>query len=365
MSVCSGYLCTFNPPMVGSLPADMQWGVLALTASILIVIVHGMILGISRAFSMNDLERYAKSEILNAVATALMVIFLLSTLQAVQTFAIGYFFGCTGSGTGIPNAIGGGVSGCVKLSCAGVDVGISDMKDSIDLLKCRLSNKASGFADLQQQIMQTAVSGNPFSAFNRLQFYIGFVGVPVFSGQYIGSWFREAETYRLLNTFITTFLIGSNTLIVAAEYIKNNMLSFYLPLGLLLRAFPYTRGIGAFFIALAIGLYFIYPLLYVITDPGYVKPSYSPAQSAPKPGLCYPTFSSITYAISSSNTGSTSSGGVDLSLTQLSTDIASVYTSLLIQPFVIFAITMIFVRYMTYVFGGEPNDILRALAKVV
>ncbi|MEK6982444.1 MAG: hypothetical protein AABX38_05925 [Candidatus Micrarchaeota archaeon] len=352
--ICSGFMCNFEPSMLGGLAPDMQWFVIALTASILIVIIHATILAFSRALNMNELERYAKSEILNAVATSLMVIFLVSTLGAMESFALNSFLGCGPGGTN-----------CPTLTCGGSPVQISDLKSSVDLLKCRLSDKAAGFAQVQQQIIQTSVSGNPFSVFNRLQFYLGLMGVPIFSGQYVTAWFKEAETYRLLNSFITTFLIGSNTLIVAAEYVKNNMLSFYLPVGLLLRAFPYTRGIGAFFIALALGMYFVYPVLYIITDPGFVKPSYTPSQAPPASGLCYPTFSSISFAVSSQNTLSPSGGSTDLSASALASDLSQVYTSLLLQPFIVFAMTMVFVRYATYIFGGEPADILRAVAKVV
>lgn len=48
------------------------------------------------------------------------------------------------------------------------------------------------------------------------------------------------------------------------DYIYITMLQLYLPLGLVLRAFPLTRGAGAFLIAAALGFFFVFPLTYMI-----------------------------------------------------------------------------------------------------
>lgn len=49
-------------------------------------------------------------------------------------------------------------------------------------------------------------------------------------------------------------------------FISQRMLSLFLPLGILLRAFPVTRWAGGFLIALALGFYFIYPLMININE---------------------------------------------------------------------------------------------------
>ena len=53
------YLGYFAPGGEGG--AD--WRLLALIASTLVVLVYGLFLGIARAFNLNELERYSKSEI--------------------------------------------------------------------------------------------------------------------------------------------------------------------------------------------------------------------------------------------------------------------------------------------------------------
>jgi len=359
MVEATGYLTYFNPSVVSGLAPNLQWYALGIMASMLVIIVHALLLAFGRAFNLAELEKYAKAEILNAIATVLMVMFLVTLLNQVEDFSLRYFLGCQGGVFGQPAV-------CPSFKCGGATISIDKLTNSIDLLQCRLSDKAAAFAQLHQELTSSAVSYDPFSVFNRLNFYVSILGIPIFSGQYVSSWFREAETYRLLNIFITNLLIGINALVVTADYVKACMLTFFLPLGLILRAFHFTRGIGAFFMSLAIGMYFVYPVLYVITDPGFVKPTYNPSQPVQtSQPLCFPTFSSVSYSLYSTVPNPSTGGGAELELSQLSNDIANIYATLLLQPFIIFAVTMVFVRYMTYILGGEPADIIRALAKVV
>jgi hypothetical protein len=358
MVAATGYLTYFNPPALSGLAPNLQWYVLGIMASLLVVTVHALLLAFGRAFNLQELEKYAKAEILNAIATILMVMFLITLLNQVEYFSLTYFLGCQN--------VTSTKMVCPEFKCGGQTIAIDQLTNSIGLLQCRLSDKAAAFAELHQQLMGAAVDWDPFSVFNRLNMYISILGIPIFSGQYVSSWFREAETYRLLNIFITNLLVGLNALVVVADYVKATMLTFFLPLGLILRAFHFTRGIGAFFMSLAIGMYFVYPVLYIITDPAFVKPTYNPSVpiQTGQP-LCFPTFSSVSYSLYSTVSSSESSGSTDLSLSQLSNDVANIYATLLLQPFIIFAVTMVFVRYMTYILGGEPADLLRALAKVV
>lgn len=348
--VCSGYMCYFDASFSGynALPPNLQWLTLAVLATFVVVIIHGLLLGIARAFSLNELERYAKAELLNAVASVVMVALLVWMVGAAEKFAIDYFFG----------------SGGMTFKCGGNDIGISQLSSSLELLKCRLSEKAADFAEIHGKVTEAATG--PANPFNRLSIYFSLIGVPIFQGNMLTSWFKEAEDYRLINHIITTLLIGLNAMIVLVDYVKNNMLSVYLPIGLILRSFHFTRGIGAFFIAMGIGFYFIFPILYIITDPGYVKPTYNPPAVPSTQPLCVPTFSGTVHSIyGQASGGAAASGMVEFSLNQLKNDVGGVYASIVIQPFVVFAITIVFVRYMMTILGGEAQDLMRGIAKLV
>lgn len=342
----SGYMSYFQP--------GYAWYVLAAMASLVAVLGYGLTMAIARALHMNELERWSKSEILQTIATMVMVVTVIALLTQVEAFSLGYFFGVQTD----PNT--GAITATPTLMCGDEQMPIASLKNSLELLKCRIASRAITLAKVQKQVTEAAGA-----IFNLLSIYVSLIGLPIFQGNYVTAWFRTAETYRLINNTATVLLISLNTLIVTIDYISNNMLALYLPTGLLLRSFHYTRGLGAFFIAMAIGFYFIFPTLYIITDPGFVKPSYTPPPVSTQKPLCYPTFSSVTYSIYSSTQGSISSSSEELSQSELKSSIASVYTSILVHPFIVLAATLVFVRYSMYVLGGEPMELMRAVGRLV
>jgi uncharacterized membrane protein len=351
----SGYLVGFNSDaslggIYTEMSGDLQFLPLTILATITIAIFYTVVSSVAKAFNASQVERFAHAELLNSIATILMVSSLIVMLTGAETFALQHF-------------ICGGET-CPAFECAGSTITVDELSGSIDLLKCRIGDKAAAFAKIQGQV--TSAAAVPL---NLLNLYISLLGVPIFTGQYVTSWYQDAETYRLLNNVLTIMLIGLNGLIVVADYVKNNMLSFFLPIGLLLRSFFFTRGIGAFLMSVAIGFYFIFPVIYIITDPGFVKPTYvapakPPEYSSP---MCVATFSGLSYSMYSTfgSKATSASAATALSMDQLKSDITSVYSSVLLQPFIAFAITIVLIRYMIIVLGGESMDVLRAVAKVV
>lgn len=348
MTMTSGYLAGFDPGMFGGLSPDLQWLPMALTASMIVIMIHALILAIGRMFNAGELEKYAKTELLNAFATILIVVFLTAMLTEAERVSVDTFF-CNGKI-------------CPSLDCGGAQVTVQNLTSALDILQCRMADKASAFANMQEQV--TVAAAVPL---NMLNIYIGIIGIPVLQGNYVSSWYKEAETYRLINNLLTVLLIGTNAIVIVVDYVKNNMLGFFLPIGLLLRSFQFTRGVGAFFMAVALGFFFIFPVVYIVTDPGFVKPAFTaPAQpSSIDNTLCVPTFSGLTYYVQASIQGTTSTGSTQLSLDELRSDVSLVYSSLLLQPFIAFSITLMFIRYLMYILGGEPQDIMRAVAKAV
>ena len=79
---------------------------------------------------------------------------------------------------------------------------------------------------------------------------LGFVLGPVVSALYFAS--HNVVFLLLANYFQRHLLI----------FIFQTMFPVFLPLGVLLRIFPVTRGYGGFLIAMALGLYIVYPVSY-------------------------------------------------------------------------------------------------------
>ncbi len=360
----TGYLTYFDTQC--SSPICGQWYMMAIIIQFVALLIYGLILSIGRGLQMLELEKWAKGEMFNTFATFLMVVFFIGLLQQVEGFALNHFLGVywqnpNGTMTNNPEEVQPGATPIgAAMMCGATTFELTTMESSLDLLKCRLAIKASSLADIQSQLADAARF-----ALSMLTLYFSLIGLPVIQGGYFSSLFKEAETYRLMNQTISVILISLNALIVTIDYVKNNMLNFYLPVGLFLRSFHYTRGIGAFFIALALGFYFVYPIIYIITDPTFVKPTYTPSKMPVSQNACYPTFTSVVYALIETSSSAISSASEQISLQQLKNDIALIYSSILLRPFLVLALTLIFVRYFMYVLGGEPMELMRGLGKVL
>ncbi len=328
-----------------------EWLPLAILATITAIIFHIILMMFSRAFKMEPLEQYSKSEILQVGATALMAIFLVTILA-----------GITDSGF-LTGFIVDGASKCKGTSYS-YGVGEYGMNGALGLIKCRLGENANTLSD----VFAFANADHSFD-FDRLTIYISLLSLPVFMGNYNGDWYLAVENYRALSQLSMNLLISVNAQIKFVDYVSQNMLQMFLPLGIILRTFHFTRGIGSFFISIAIGLYFIFPTVFLITDPGFISTSLpsNPSVVSQKPGFCYPTFTGAVALAQSSGTQSSggSSGGYGLSVNQALLYISKVYSGLLLHPFITLAVTLIFVRYMMYILGGQPYDIMRMVAKVV
>jgi hypothetical protein len=143
------------------------------------------------------------------------------------------------------------------------------------------------------------------------------------------------------------------------------MLHVFIPVGILLRSFYFTRGPGALFIAIGIGMYFMFPVFYVLLDPGFTpRPPSPPAAPPAGAPFCYATMTnavSVITTLESSGLGSTSG----LGLASLRNELSKSYITLLLHPLVAFFLTMVFVKYMMSVLGGDTYELTKMVTKVV
>ncbi len=329
-----------------------EWYVLCILAIFAVILIYGLFYAIGKAFNFEELKRNSKSEILQSVATLLMVIFVITIVNQIEEFSI-------------KNILGENSYVLCNENPIYFKEGTSseyDLRSVMDVVLCRFSERSKELAELQDDIIESESGGD--GVFTKLSMIFGFAGITVFEGNWVASWYYKAETLRLLNNFVTTSLIACNSILAIVLYLKENMLAVFLPFGLFLRSFKYSRGIGAFFIAMAVGFYFIFPILFVLTDPGFVEVSKIPQSSSTlqDANFCFPTFSGVV----SQSSASYSSDTVGIaSLVASKKAISQFYLYMTIHVFVVFSITIIFVRYMTFLFGGDAYELMRFISKVI
>ncbi len=325
------------------------WLPLTIIAVVTTVIFYNAVLMIARAFGMKEIEREAKSEILQAVATAFMVIFLVTILEGV------------GGSPGLIGFAGSLIHG--EMACEGGPKEINSLSDAFDAIRiCRIQERAAQIANVQKTLTTGAET---WGLFTLLNLDISAVGITVFKGNWIGDVYKDAETRRIVNNLATILLISLNAQSFLLLYIKNTMLNIFLPFGLVLRSFKFTRGVGALFMSLGIGLYFIFPVVFVLLDPGFVA---TPIPESPLPNVqqyCYPTMSSATSILTTMESSGTGTGLSAISMASLTDELSKTYISLIVHPLVSLFITLIFIRYISSILGGDTYELVKLVTKVI
>lgn len=326
-----------------------NWYMLSFLATFVVMLLYSLFYAVAHAFNLENTKRNAKSEVLQAIATLLILMVLVTFIDEVDKFTITEFLG--------KNSF---------VMCGGDKLKTEDITHTYEIVGCRLEEHAKALATLQDNILIRDVSDTLKAYMALLSTMVYAIGIQVLNLGWIKSWYDYVELARLLLVFSTPALVAVNTLIILVNYISANMLTIFLPVGLILRAFHFTRGIGAFFMAIGIGFYFIFPVLFVLSDPGFQPISEQPGAPSTtyKKPSCYPTFSGVATVAASVSSESAIEVSVASSAFSIGT-IQKFYSYMIIHLFAIFSITLIIVRYMMTILGGEAYTIMRFIAKTV
>ncbi|MBU0591422.1 hypothetical protein KKF81_01305 [Candidatus Micrarchaeota archaeon] len=324
------------------------WLPLCIMAVITALIIYNIFLMIARAFSLREVEAFAKSEMLQTMATAFMAIFLVGIVEGTMVLSQQFIGGTVDCGT-TPIHIG-----------EDIDHPETTMDDAYDAIRCRLQERAVAVAAIQDRV-NTDTYWDYFS----LNLAVSLFGITVFKGDWLPTLYKKTEINRIINNLSTVLLIALNAQSILLQYLQTNMLSIFIPIGILLRSFYFTRGPGALFLALGIGMYFIFPIFFVLLDPGFVASPPPPATAEPQQQpFCYATMSNavtILKTVESAGLGS----NVGLSLSASREGLSKSYIALIMHPLIAFFLTMVFVKYMMTILGGDTYELTRMVSKVV
>ncbi|MEM3373092.1 MAG: hypothetical protein QXF76_02660, partial [Candidatus Anstonellales archaeon] len=173
------------------------------------------------------------------------------------------------------------------------------------------------------------------------------------------SLFQQVMRAQMLGDMIVNLQLALSIQLQLLTLIDKNALSLLLPLGILLRVLPITRGIGGLMIASAIGFYFIFPLVYYVAlqipAGEIIERTTIPAQ------VCYPSFSGAISLYESY----LSSYSVTFSVIDVALDfIAQLRIFEWIIPFIALSITAIFIRYVSSLLGSDSSELFSMIYKI-
>lgn len=209
-----------------------DWQPIALAAVTLSLLLVGAVYAVGAIFNSERLRGWAKTEFLQVIASGIIVASLLVFATGMETMSQ------TIAGqdhiTYAQNYLND-LNGKLEALYVGT-VALNSVLETLGKLKLDIS------------IIVAGASGYPFAGFEAI-----------------------AHNLELAMTAIFVSIISNAVQANLLTFIKSTMMFYFLPAGVILRTFNPTRSIGAFLMALAIGLYFVFPLTYVLANESIAK----------------------------------------------------------------------------------------------
>lgn len=321
-------------------PGHKPWIVYAIIAVFLMGMFAVFVYVIGYGFGLEPLKRYAMSELLQAVASAVLISFIVFFLYTIVVFLVNSFFGG-------PDAYA--LCGEERIT----------VMDPIQFAQCKVREKISRIEEMWDAVYESNEGMERFAS----QCWT-VLGITFYCNDWVGSIRKQVGMAHTLGDRIISLEFILQLQYSMLSYILMNMLPFFLPIGLLLRIFPPTRGLGGLFIAMAIGFHFIYPTVVFILDPSYRRQPLTlpPSFDIEDMKECYQGFRGAVALTTS--TFLIDRGGYSLiSYETVGDRLAYVTIEAIYIPFVALVITLVFIRALSGLFGAAPAHMMRLVTR--
>ncbi len=290
------------------------------------IVLSGLLIGMGRAIGSHKVEYFGREELIQAMINAALV---------------GAYATITLTATEISKEM---VSGTV---CGA--------GDAIENLQCLFEGVS---ANVYSLLVETLHLHQTVAYYQSL--VLNFSTFTIQPLAYLSSVSLILEAQVLI---LQQLLLVSEVHIQLLSFFGPQLLTFFFPLGLVFRAFFSTRKLGGFLIALSIGLYLLYPSLVMVFPQPVLNETLTSLES-----MNNNTNYTITpildlndnYAIAgkldnmtNTSAGMDFTGEVTTSIQELTTATSALTIFVLIAPLFSIIITLIFIKEVTDIFGGE------------
>ncbi|MFA6035862.1 MAG: hypothetical protein WC759_02795 [Candidatus Micrarchaeia archaeon] len=172
----------------------------------------------------------------------------------------------------------------------------------------------------------------------------------------------KVEALHALAYKLVQLRIAVNAEMVLVQYILANFLSVLLPIGIVLRALPFTRGAGGLIIAIVLGFYFVFPLLFTLSDLALNTQLHPPSIPA-----------EIQACVFNDNDAAFAATAADLPFVNSSDAIVgnaremlvALILDVILMPLLILAATVLFIRAISPMLGSESQDVVYGISKLL
>ena len=360
-------------PFISYLYTD--WKALAVLAAAGSVLASVMLIMFSRLFDLRSLEQNAKAEFVFAASTVFIVLFTLGLVTfgdtVIKQVAVEMYWNTIAS---CPP--GADPQYCQMLQGLRAQVKADTL---IDVMQLYLEPPAKCSQEFLNFMYYAAI---PIDACASLYMEIFMSEQMTCFGL---KWASEriANTTQMLTFYIFAYFLITHTLAFIKYYA-----GFFFSVGVVLRAFPPTRGAGAYLMAICVGLYFVFPFAYILittmsmpqADQGLIGVKGTAQLPAGGLGIAYLCGTPVIGDVSGLDCG-TGSGVKTLELLgwlkanrpaiqdffdfNIPAMMRQLVSIICVFPFVAFVILMTFVLNTTNLFGGNIPEIGRGLVRLI
>lgn len=219
-------------------PQVMDWVQISLAALVLIFMVVALLMGFAFALNFRELYSWGKNELFQVLATAIIIGAAFAIVNASDIMS-GLML------SGIRPDIANNHEHPTAFSIAEWYLGVSEkLLLGEYLFFTRLNMGFGQWASMTLSLMPSRVG---------FRFQPAVVLRPIMDAN---GMLLNALGIGLAGLYGQEALIG---------FIKEKMLALFLPIGIVLRSFPFTRSKGSAMIAIALGFYLVFPLTYYLS----------------------------------------------------------------------------------------------------
>jgi hypothetical protein len=341
-----------------------DWRTISLAAAAISVLGSAALIMLSRLFSLRNLEQVAKTEFIYAASTVLIVIMVVGIVQLAEP-RLG----------GPSNSL----ARCLYLntfgiSCNGGPGTFTGMDTLIDWMKLYMATPTQCVQQFMNFLYALAIPVDAMAS----------IYMEIFMSEHASGFGVKWISERIMNaTASFSFYMYMFYMMVHILNFIKYYAGFFFSIGVALRAFPPSRGAGAYLMAISFGLYFVFPLSYILVAT-FALPhaqsnlvTFQPDQyGGPGYACSLPDVPDIQqYACGSADAGrmlefrdQILANSDDLS-TMLSLRLPdferNLVSSICIFPMIGLVILLTFVLNTTNLFGGNIPEIGRGLVKLI
>mgnify|MGYP006285766227 CR=1 FL=1 len=219
------------------------WIMISAVAVMISALLAAIMIMASRLMQLPDLEQWAKSELVFSLSTVFVLLFLISIIEFAEPLLVDIIREMTEFNFGQQ-------SGQIPVLPPGEEATLMDYA---------LAYMHSVFSCIKSL----------FKFLLKLNFPLELAAsfsVDVFMFDAVGGWVYKGpvQTIKNIANYITFTLFIYYLFIHIMRFLEATALTIFIPLGIILRQFPPTRGSGAFIISFAIGFYIVFPLAYLL-----------------------------------------------------------------------------------------------------